>query len=117
MLFTEPGDASKIAYRESDYQGDKYHFCSDHCKEIFDDEPEKFVQSWLPVHQIYQGHCFNPGTDPTKEGFDPLLAVLEYYQMNVGHDNFDFEGSEDQKNFAEWRGDAAPAPATEGGTE
>ena len=50
--------------------------------------------------------CFKPGTDPTKEGFDPLLAVLEYYEMNVGRDNFDFEGSEDQKNFAAWRGES-----------
>jgi phenol hydroxylase P3 protein len=35
------------------------------------------VQSWLPVHQIYQGHCFDAGTDPRREGFDPLLAVLK----------------------------------------
>ncbi len=106
MIFTEEGDASKICYRESDYQGDKYHFCSDHCKEIFDHEPEKFVQSWLPPQQIYQGNCFKPDVDPTKEGFDPLLAVLDYYNINVGRDNFDFEGSEDQKNFAAWRGES-----------
>jgi phenol hydroxylase P3 protein len=68
------------------------------------------VQSWLPVHQIYQGHCFKPGTDPTAEGFNPLMAVLDYYHVNVGRDNFDFEGSEDQKNFAAWRGDPPPAP-------
>jgi len=105
MLFTEPGDPTKICYRESNYFGNKYHFCSDHCKEIFDDEPEKYIQSWLPVHQIYQGNCFKPGTDPTVEGFDPLLAVLQYYEMNIGRDNFDFEGSEDQKNFAAWRAD------------
>ncbi|PKO84129.1 MAG: phenol 2-monooxygenase [Betaproteobacteria bacterium HGW-Betaproteobacteria-11] len=106
LLFTEPGDPTKICYRESDYNGDKYHFCSDHCKEIFDHEPEKYVQSWLPVHQIYQGHCFKPGTDPTAEGFDPLAAVIEYYGMNFGRDNLDFEGSEDQKNFETWRGEA-----------
>ena len=53
MIFTEPGDPTKICYREVDYKGDKYHFCSDHCKEIFEHEPEKYVQSWLPVHQIY----------------------------------------------------------------
>jgi len=64
------------------------------------------VQSWLPVHQIYQGHCFDPGTDPAAEGFDPLLAVLKHYRMHVGRDNFDFEGSQDQNNFAAWRGDA-----------
>jgi phenol hydroxylase P3 protein len=107
MLFTEPGDPTQICYRESDWRGNKYHFCSDHCKGIFDFEPEKYVQSWLPPQQIYQGHCFKPGVDPTKEGFDPLLAVLDYYEMNVGRDNFDFEGSEDQKNFAAWRGEAS----------
>lgn len=106
MFFTEPDDPMKVAYRESDWRGNKYHFCSDGCKHIFDNQPEKYVQSWLPVHQIYQGNCFPEGTDPTAEGFDPLAAVLQYYQMNVGRDNFDFEGSEDQKNFAAWRGEA-----------
>jgi len=104
MLFTEPGDPTKICYRESDYNGEKYHFCSDHCKHIFDHEPEKYVQSWLPVHQIYQGSCFPEGTDPTVEGFDPLKAVLDWYKVDFGRDNLDFEGSEDQKNFAAWRG-------------
>jgi hypothetical protein len=32
MFFTEPDDPTKICYRESDYKGDKYHFCSDGCK-------------------------------------------------------------------------------------
>lgn len=103
MFFTEPGDPTKIAYRESDYKGNKYHFCSDGCKHIFDNEPEKYIQSWLPVHQIYQGNCFDEGTDPTAEGFDPLMAVLQYYHINVGRDNFDYKGSEDEKNFNAWR--------------
>jgi phenol hydroxylase P3 protein len=115
MVFTEPGNPTQICYRETTYQGDKYHFCSDGCQHIFEHEPEKYVQSWLPVHQIYQGHCFPEGTDPTAPGFDPLAAVLRYYQVNVGKDNFDFEGSEDQRNFAAWRGDPPPAAATEGG--
>ncbi|HRQ59131.1 MAG TPA: aromatic/alkene/methane monooxygenase hydroxylase/oxygenase subunit alpha [Azoarcus taiwanensis] len=104
MLFTEPGDPTKTCYRETTFKGEKYHFCSDHCKKIFDDEPEKYVQSWLPVHQIYQGNCFPEGTDPTAEGFDPLAAVLQYYHLEFGRDNLDFEGSEDQKNFDAWRG-------------
>ncbi len=106
MLFTEPGDPTKICYREVDYKGDKYHFCSDHCKEIFEHEPEKYVQAWLPVHQIYQGNCFPEGTDPTVEGFDPLAAVLQYYNLEHGRDNLDFDISEDKKNFDEWRGQA-----------
>ena len=55
------------------------------------------------MHQIYQGNCFNEGTDPTAEGFDPLMAVLAYYNINVGRDNFDYKGSEDEKNFNMWR--------------
>lgn len=106
MLFTEPGDPTKICYRETDYKGMKYHFCSDHCKEIFEHEPEKYVQAWLPVHQIYQGNCFPEGTDPTAEGFDPLKAVLQWYNIIHGRDNLDFEGSEDQRNFAAWRAQA-----------
>lgn len=106
MLFTEPGNPTKIGARESNYLGNKFHFCSDHCKEIFDHEPQKYVQAWLPVHQIYQGNCFPPDADPSAEGFDPLAAVLDYYEVQMDRDNLDFDGSEDQKNFAAWRGQA-----------
>ncbi|WP_119157412.1 aromatic/alkene/methane monooxygenase hydroxylase/oxygenase subunit alpha [Caldimonas tepidiphila] len=109
MVFTEPGRPDEISYREGRYLGDVYHFCSDHCKGIFEQEPEKYVQSWLPVHQIYQGNCFKPGADPTAEGFDPLAEVLAYYEMGEGTDNLDFEGSQDQKNFAAWRGESTTA--------
>lgn len=102
-IFTEPGDPTKICYRESDFGGEKYHFCSDHCKEIFDHEPEKYIQAWMPTHQVFQGNCFNPNVDPTAPGFNPLSAVLDYYHLNQGRDNLDFEGSEDQENFASWR--------------
>lgn len=94
MLFTEPGDPTKTCYRESDHRGDKFHFCSDHCKAIFDHEPEKYVQAWLPVHQIFQGNC----------GGASLEEVLEWYRLDAGKDNLDFEGSEDQRNFDAWRG-------------
>jgi phenol hydroxylase P3 protein len=103
MFFTEPDDPTKICYRESDYQGDKYHFCSDGCKDIFDHEPEKYIQSWLPVHQIYQGNCFTPEADPSAPDFNPLAEVLKWYKLEFGQDNLDFEGSQDQKNFAKWR--------------
>ena len=65
MAFTEPDDPTKICYRESDYLGNKYHFCSDGCKDIFDNEPEKYVQAWMPVQQIYQGNCFEKDADPS----------------------------------------------------
>ena len=81
----------------------KYHFCSDGCKTIFDDEPEKYSQSWLPVHQIYQGNCFEPDVDPTKPDFNPLAEVLRWYRMENGRDNMDYADSEDKKNFEAWR--------------
>jgi len=115
MFFTEPDDPTKICYRESDYQGSKYHFCSDGCKDIFDDEPEKYVQAWLPVYQIYQGHCFEPDANPAAPDFNPLLEVLRYYHMNVGHDGHDYEDSPDRKNWLRWTG--KPSHGGEGTAE
>ena len=84
----------------------KYHFCSDGCKEIFEHEPEKYIQAWLPVHQIYQGNCFPEGTDPTAEGFDPLgsrcWTTTTWHRPRQPR----LRGPEDKKNFAAWRGQA-----------
>jgi phenol hydroxylase P3 protein len=104
MVFTEPDDPTKICYRESDYKGEIYHTCSDGCKQIFDNEPEKYIQSWLPVHQVYMGNGWPEGTDPTAEGFDPLAKYIEWCNIENGKDNCDYEGSADQANFAAWRG-------------
>lgn len=92
LIFTEPGDPTTTCYRESEYKDDKYHFCSDGCKDIFDYEPEKYVQSWMPVHQIYQGNC----------GGAELEDVLKWYQMDLGVDNGDYHDSEDYKMWTEW---------------
>ena len=81
------------SYRQSVYDGERYNFCSDGCKDIFDHEPEKYVQSWLPVHQIYQGNC----------GGAEMEDVLgEYYKINLGTDNLDFHGSPDEARWNAW---------------
>jgi phenol/toluene 2-monooxygenase (NADH) P3/A3 len=72
MFFTEPGQPRWIAYRESEHDGETYHTCSDGCRDIFEHEPQKYIQSRLAVHQILEG------------------------------DNGDIEGSEDARNFAGW---------------
>lgn len=92
MAFTEPDDPTKIAFRESQYKGDRYHFCSDGCKNIFDHEPEKYIQAWLPVHQIFQGNC----------GGASLDQVLDWYGIEKGVDNMDYAGSPDEKTWKEW---------------
>jgi phenol hydroxylase P3 protein len=103
LMFTEPDDPTQLAYRETTYLGDKFHFCSDHCKCIFEKEPEKYAQAWLPAHQIAMGNCFAEGADPTAADFDPIASIMAHWNLQHGKDNLDFEGSEDQKNFAAWR--------------
>ncbi|HNB79881.1 MAG TPA: YHS domain-containing protein, partial [Rhodocyclaceae bacterium] len=93
-IFTEPGDPSTLCHRELDYKGEKYHFCSDHCKTIFEHEPEKYVQSWLPMPQLYQGTCGGGG----------VQEWMDWVHLVPGQDNMDFEGSQDQRNFALWKG-------------
>ena len=92
MAFTEPDDPTTICFRESKFEGEHYWFCSDGCKDIFDNEPEKYVQSWLPVHQIYQGNC----------GGATVPEVLQWYNINVGVDGGDYEGSIEEKLWNEW---------------
>ncbi len=92
-VFTEPGDPTLICHREIDYKGEKYHFCSDGCKEIFENEPEKYIQAWLPMPQLFQ--------EPLK---GDLGAWMNYVSLVDGQDNGDFDGSQDQINFDKWRG-------------
>ncbi len=92
MGFTEPDDPTKICFRSSEYGGDTYHFCSDGCKDIFDYEPEKYVSSWLPVHQIFQGNC----------GGADLGDVLKWYKINVGADNLDYSQSPEAELWKQW---------------
>ncbi|MEW8374196.1 MAG: aromatic/alkene/methane monooxygenase hydroxylase/oxygenase subunit alpha [Candidatus Thiodiazotropha sp.] len=93
MGYTEPGDPNRIGFRSTEYAGERYHFCSDGCKDIFENEPEKFSQAWLPVHQIFQGNC----------GGAELSDVLEWYHMKNGTDNMDYTGSPDQKQWDAWQ--------------
>lgn len=95
MAFTEMDNPTQICYRDSVYKDERYHFCSDGCKSIFDYEPEKYVNAWLPVHQILQGNC----------GGEDLEKVLgEYYRMNLGVDNMEFTGSPDDLRWKKWKG-------------
>ncbi|MDR0235351.1 aromatic/alkene/methane monooxygenase hydroxylase/oxygenase subunit alpha [Acinetobacter sp.] len=99
MTFTEmDGDQTMFSYRESIYQDERYHTCSNGCHDIFEREPEKYIQAWLPVHQILQGNCGGP---------DLESILRDYYNFNVGADNLDIEGSPDQKRWKKWKGDAA----------
>ena len=99
MIFTDvQSDPMQIVYRDTKFNGDRYHFCSDGCKDIFEHEPEKYVQAWLPVHQIFQGNCGGPTLDDT----------LAWYKFTP-EDRGDYIGSADYKRWEEWKGKAEPA--------
>ncbi len=91
MAFTEPGDPTTICQRHSIFEGERYDTCSDGCKWIFDREPEKYIQAWLPVHQIYQGNCGGP----------TIPDVLNWYGMRDG-DSGEYLGSLDHQDWTRW---------------
>lgn len=94
MGYTEVDDFTQIAYRHSDYDSERYNFCSDPCKAIFDHEPEKYIQCWMPVQQIFQGNC----------GGADIKDVLKWYKFEDGVDNMDYHGSPDEKRWNEMKG-------------
>lgn len=104
QLFTEEDDPTQVCYREGTYLGEKFHFCSDGCQHVFNQEPEKFVHAHLPVHQIYQGNYFNPGVDPTAPDFNPLVEALKYMRIQPGVDGGDFATHADALNWQQWTG-------------
>jgi phenol/toluene 2-monooxygenase (NADH) P3/A3 len=91
MVFPEHGQGDKICERHSDFNDEHYNFCSDHCKWIFDREPEKYVQAWMPVHQIYQGNCGGP----------TIPDVLAWYGLAEG-DSGEMIGNVDHMNWKKW---------------
>lgn len=91
MVFTDPDDPMTAAQHSSDHEGEHYNFCSEACKWIFDREPEKYRQAWLPVHQIYQGNCGGPS----------VPEVLDWYKIAEG-DNGEFKGSKDHTLWNKW---------------
>jgi phenol hydroxylase P3 protein len=101
MLFTEPGDPTTICQRHSEFKGERYDFCSNGCKWIFDREPEKYVQAWLPVHQIYQGNCGGP----------TVPDVLAWYGLQPG-DNGEYHGSAEEQDWIAWHS-TQPAEAAD----
>jgi phenol hydroxylase P3 protein len=91
-VFTEPGDPTRHCYRDTLYRGEKFHFCSDGCKDIFLAEPEKFAQAWLPMNQLFAA-----------PNFGDLAKWMEWVGLQPGVDNGDYSVSEDRANFEAWR--------------
>jgi len=82
----EDGHPEVYTHETSEYKGEKYHTCSKGCKHIFEEQPEKYIQAWLPPHQIFQGNC----------GGATIPEVLKWYKVEDGVDNMDYVGSPDE---------------------
>ncbi len=97
MCFTEvsKGKPMETSYRVSEFNGDKFHSCSDACQTIFENEPEKFAHAWLPPHQIFQGNC----------GGAEIPDVLAWYHFNPD-DSGDYKGSTDEAHWKQMKGEA-----------
>jgi phenol/toluene 2-monooxygenase (NADH) P3/A3 len=90
-LYSPPGDPSKIATFHTEHGGERYNFCSEPCKWIFEREPKKYIQAWLPVHQIYQGNC----------GGATIPEVLDWSGIGP-NDGGEYTTSRDAENWAKW---------------
>jgi len=91
LLFTEveKGEPEVYSHETTEFNGEKFHFCSGPCKTIFTDQPEKYIQAWMPPHQIFQGNC----------GGATIPEVLKWYKIEDGVDNKDYVGSVDEETW------------------
>ncbi|QDF28732.1 YHS domain-containing protein [Halarcobacter anaerophilus] len=88
LLFTDVmnGKPTVYTHETTEFNGEKFHFCSDECKNIFENEPKKYAQAWLPPYQIFQGNC----------GGETIPEVLKWYKIENAVDNLDYVGSPDE---------------------
>jgi len=100
LAFTESNDPTTASVRISEFRGERFITCSDGCKWIFEREPEKYVQAWLPVHQIYQGNC----------GGTTIPEVLDWYGLAEG-DAGEYLTSPDKMNWDKWHAAAVAGGA------
>ena len=105
IKYNEPDDPMKTCFRSTQYKGEKYHFCSDYCAEIFAAEPEKYIQAYISSHQVLQGNCAPEGVDASAPDFNPAKHIEAYWRLDPKSTG-DFNGSQDQANFAAWRDQA-----------
>ena len=98
-LYPEPGNPAKIVTHHGQYDGERYNFCSEHCKWIFEREPRKYIQALLPIYQIFQGNC----------GGTTIPEVLKWYGAEAPYDGGEYTTSRDAENWTKWH---APAGVT-----
>jgi phenol hydroxylase P3 protein len=79
--FTEPDDPQDLPTARR-LQGHKYHFCSDTAS-IFDTSPRSTSRPGCRCTRSTRATA-SGGRGPDQADFDPLAAVLRYYNLNSG---------------------------------
>jgi phenol hydroxylase P3 protein len=103
VFFTEVNNPMQQSVRQLDWQGMKFNFCSDGCKDIFAHEPEKFCQAYIPPQQIYQG---NAG------GARNLQEYAAWLKCEMGKDSGEYYTSEDYARWKQWHGGKDTTPSS-----
>ncbi|MFM2370373.1 MAG: toluene ortho-monooxygenase subunit [Pseudomonadota bacterium] len=104
MFFAVPGDPTTLAQHHCHHEDEQYHFCSQWCQEIFEDEPEKYVTARLGGHDLFKGAFFGPDADPTSPDFNPFAEAMKFWRMEPGVMNGLHKDSPDAASFDMWRG-------------
>ncbi len=94
VFFTEVDDPTRQCVRETTWNDQKYTFCSDGCRDIFNNEPEKYCQAYIPPQQIYQGNC---------GGATDIWEYAEWLHLDKGVDTAEYNGSPDALNWRKWK--------------
>jgi len=71
----------------------KHHCCSDGCADIFNREPEKYVQALIPPQQVYRGEA---------DGARDIFEYAKYLHLESGVDTGEYRNSPDHKNWQAW---------------
>jgi phenol hydroxylase P3 protein len=100
VFYTEPDDPQSICVRIVEWADTKHHCCSDGCADIFNREPEKYVQSLIPPQQIYRGEA---------GGARDIFEYAEWLHLKKDIDTGEYNGSPDHQNWEAWQAEQ-PTP-------
>ena len=76
-----------------EHAGTKHHCCSDGCADIFNREPEKYVQAQIPPQQVYRGEA---------GGATNIFEYAAWLNLEQDVDTGEYRGSPDHQQWEAW---------------
>ena len=102
--FTQPGQPRWLVPVQAELDGQTEHFCSVHCRNIFQREPAKYQQSQPRLQQFLAAQAGATGLE-----FDAFGAAAANGVAPTEDGGGEFIGSADQRHFREWGGGQSPS--------